>query len=72
MDSDYPDTWIGSYGLTLMEYDKENLTMSAEPSKVYWGQHMRMTLTPNTNYYLPKTITLTTEGTLPDVGNWVR
>lgn len=57
----------GAYGLTAMDYDLQNVTISVQPTKIYWGQNISGTFTKKTGYYLPKKVQIEASGGYADV-----
>lgn len=54
----------GGIGITPFNYEIENATMQYTPQKTYWGQYITNKFIPKSNYYLPKKISITLDGTI--------
>ena len=58
----------GGIGISALVYDLQNANMQYTPQKTYWGQYITNKLLPNANYYLPKKIDITLEGSIHGSG----
>ena len=58
----------GGIGISALVYNLQNANMQYTPQKTYWGQYITNKLLPNTNYYLPKKIDITLEGSINGSG----